>query len=176
MDRQRDGLALTVFAADGWDAIVWEPGAGGRWSPLNLGRTWTQGVEGRLTWVLPASTSLEAHGTWQSAVDAGTTGNTAGKQLPLRPGLLAGVTLGWQPLPRLEGRITWDYTGQRFDTAANTESLPEFALVSARISYALTSLDTLWLGGDNLLNTYYVLEPYYPMPGLTLWVAWSRRF
>jgi outer membrane cobalamin receptor len=73
--------------------------------------------------------------------------------------------------------VGWDYTGKRFTTAANTEYLEPFALYSARLGYAVTEKDTLSLRGENLTNnTEYVLQPYYPMPGLTLTASWAHVF
>ncbi len=174
-DRSGDRAALTAFVAAGQGTIVWAPGAGGQWSPSNVGQTWTQGLEGHVSASLPASTSISLHGTWQAVTDVTPGDSSKGMILPYQPSLLAGATAGWQPLRQVQGTITLDYTGQRPDTAANTEYLPAFSLLSARVAYAPTSSDTLAIEGQNLLNTYYVLEPYYPMPGLTIWTTWTRR-
>ncbi|MNY81862.1 TonB dependent receptor [compost metagenome] len=54
--------------------------------------------------------------------------------------------------------------------------MPAHDLWSASLSYALNSQNTLALRGENLANRYYVLQPYYPMPGRTFSAAWTLRF
>jgi outer membrane receptor protein involved in Fe transport len=72
--------------------------------------------------------------------------------------------------------LGWSLMGERFTTAQNTDSLPAHDLWSASLAYAVNDRNTLSLRGENLANRYYVLQPYYPMPGRTFAASWAVRF
>ncbi len=178
LDAQHGPVSVesTAFLNRGADTILWQPGAGGDWSPVNAGRTETKGVEAKASFRLSEQLSLAGSGTWLSAVDASPTGATAGKALLYRPSVLGNLTLTAQPLKALTLVVGWSLTGERFTTAQNTESLPPHDLWSASLAYAFNEQHTLVLRGENLANRYYVLQPYYPMPGRTFTASWSLRF
>ncbi|MNX62474.1 vitamin B12/cobalamin outer membrane transporter [compost metagenome] len=170
-------LMATAFLNQGADTIMWLPDAGNKWTPTNIGQTETRGVEAKALFRPWEPLTLEGSGTWLGALDKGTSGASAGKTLLYRPELVAHVGASVQPISPLKVSVGWDYTGLRFTTAANTEYLDPFALFSARLAYALTERDTLVLRGENLTNdTQYVLQPYYPMPGMTLTASWAHVF
>lgn len=169
-------LESTVFYNRGSDTILWQPGAGGDWSPVNAGLTETRGIEAKAAWKLTEQVSLAGGGTWLSAIDASTAGATAGKALLYRPAIVGDLSMTCRPWDALSLVVGWSLTGERFTTAQNTESLPAHDLWSAGLSYALNDRNTLTLRGENLTNRYYVLQPYYPMPGRTFSASWSLRF
>jgi iron complex outermembrane receptor protein len=55
------------------------------------------------------------------------------------------------------------------------ERLPEYAVVDARVTYALTDLLSVYLSAENLLDRKYQILYDYPMPGRTLLggVSWT---
>lgn len=169
-------LESTVFFNRGTDTILWQPGAGGDWSPVNAGRTETRGIEIKGRYQPFESLSLAGGGTWLSAIDAAEHGPTAGKALLYRPALLADLSATYRPWKPLALFVGWSFTGERFTTAQNTDSLPAHGLVSARLTYEVDARQTFSLRGENLANQYYVLQPYYPMPGRTFAVSWDIRF
>lgn len=166
----------SVFFNRGQDTILWQPGAGGDWSPVNAGRTETRGVEVKGQVQPLDQLTLGGGGTWLAALDASTGGTTAGKFLLYRPLFLADLSVTWRPWRPLALFVGWSLTGERFTTAQNTDSLPAHDLWSARLTYTLDARQTLSLRSENLANTYYVLQPYYPMPGRTFAAAWDIRF
>lgn len=167
---------VTGFFNQGTDTIMWMPGAGGMWSPSNIGRTEALGLELKTTVKPLEALTLEGSGTWQSARDLRTEGASAGKVLMYRPDLLGRLQATWRPLESLALSVGWDYTGKRFSTAANTEFLDPVGLWSARATYALTRQDTLSIRGENLSNEYYELQPNYPMPGASVMASWAHVF
>jgi outer membrane cobalamin receptor len=169
-------VAGTVFYHRGSDTILWLPGAGEDWSPINAGLTETKGIEAKATLQLTERIGLSGGGTWLSARDASRTGAAAGKVLLYRPSVLADLALTFQPVNALSLVLGWSLTGERFTTAQNTESLPPHDLWSASLTYALNAQHTLALRGENLADRTYVLQPYYPMPGRTFVASWTLRF
>ncbi len=178
LDAQEGPVSVesTLFFNRGLDAILWQPGAGGDWSPLNIGLTETRGLETKASWRLVDALSLAAGATWLSAIDAGKSGATAGKALLYRPSVVADLSLTYQPVSALTTVVGWSFTGERYTTAQNTDSLPAHDLFSASLAYALDDRNTLSLRGENLANRFYVLQPYYPMPGRTFSASWTIRF
>ncbi|MNK97892.1 Vitamin B12 transporter BtuB precursor [compost metagenome] len=169
-------VETTAFFNRGTDTILWLPGSGGDWTPVNAGRTETKGVETKASYHLSETLSLTGGGTWLSAIDAGTTGASAGKFLLYRPAVIGDLALSYRPLEALALNVGWSWMGERFTTAQNTESLPAHDLWSATLTYAFNDHNTLALRGENLANRYYVLQPYYPMPGRTFTASWTLRF
>lgn len=169
-------LEGALFASLGTNTLMWLPDARGVWSPQNLGQTETRGIDLKATYLIGEAWTFEGGGTWLEALDRSSGGATAGKALLYRPDWVLRAATTWRPLPALSIAVAWDYTGRRFTTAQNTESLPPFALVSARVGYDLSGADRLIVSGENLTNTYYQLQPYYPMPGRTFLAAWAHTF
>ena len=166
----------TVFFNRGQDTILWQPGTSGDWTPVNAGRTETRGIELKGRYEVFESLALSGGGTWLSAIDAGATGATAGKALLYRPAVVADLALTYRPWKPLTMVLGWSLMGERFTTAQNTDSLPAHDLWSASLAYAVNDRNTLSLRGENLANRYYVLQPYYPMPGRTFAASWAVRF
>lgn len=164
----------TVFYNRGTDTILWQPGAGGDWTPANAGLTETRGIETKASWRLMDAATLSGGGTWLSAVNA--SGTNAGKALLYRPSVVGDLGLTVRPVAPLTLSVGWSYLGERFTTAQNTESLPAHDLWSASLAYAFNDANTLSVRGENLANRYYVLQPYYPMPGRTFTASWTLRF
>ncbi len=173
-----DALAFktTAYFGLGNDTIVWQPGQGGRWSPVNVGATETRGIEGRATWRPAGGLELGASHAVVQAFDRAATGATAGKLLPFRPDRVSSLTARTGPWSGVTTGLTWVSTGQRFSTAANTDVLAPYDLLSADVAWAVTPSDTARLHGENLLNTYYVLQPDYPMPGRAFSATWAHAF
>ncbi len=166
----------TAFFNRGTDTLLWQPGAGGDWFPVNAGLTETKGIEAKASYRLSDQVVVAGGGTWLSAIDASPSGASAGKALLYRPSVVGDVSVTYRPLEALTLTAGWSLMGERFTTAQNTERLPAHDLWSASLSYALNSQNILALRGENLANRYYVLQPYYPMPGRTFSAAWTLRF
>lgn len=167
---------LTGFAHRGRQTIQWQPDATGRWSPVNVGDTQVTGLETKASWQPCEILQLEAGFTWQAAINLATSGEEAGKRLIYRPDQVGQAAITWRPLKGLSVRMEWNRVGTRPINPQNTESLPACDLYATRLAYAWSPSDEAYLRVDNLLNTYYVNQPDYPMPGRTLMAGWSRVF
>lgn len=165
-----------LFLNQGTNTIMWLPNAQGTWSPQNIGQTESRGVDFKATCRAGETLTLEGGGTWLTAVDRAVSGATAGKTLLYRPDWVLRAAVTYRPFAPLSLGLAWDYTGQRFITAQNTESLPPYALWSAQLGYDVTGKDRLLVKLENLTNTYYQLQPYYPMPGRALLGSWAHTF
>lgn len=178
VDAQHGPVMLegTAFYNRGTDTILWQPGAGGDWTPINAGQTETRGIEAKASLLLADNLKLSGGGTWLSAIDASPTGATAGKALLYRPSLVSDLSLSYAPVNALSMTVGWSLMGERFTTAQNTERLPAHDLWSASVTYTLNDRNTLALRGENLADRAYVLQPYYPMPGRTFSASWTLRF
>ena len=168
-------LETTLFYNQGSNTIAWEPGNGGVWSPINIGQTESKGIELVSSYTPYGWLSFKGDTTWLSAIDR-SAGVSNGMVLMYRPDWVTKASMTWHPLKVATIDLGWSYTGTRYTTATDTDSLPPYQLWSLDASYRPTSSDTLSLDIDNLLNTYYESEPYYPMPGRALKGAWAHTF
>ena len=169
-------VSATLAWQGGHDTIAWQPGSGGRWSPVNLGETRTWAVETRAEAPLGDWLGVSATGTWLDPRDASTTGATAGKVLPFRPGLQARLALRVPARGPTFVEVAEDWVGSRYSTAQNTEEMPPIGLLNLVAALELGEQDRLFARLDNLLDHLYQWQPDYPMPGRRLLAGWDRRF
>ena len=68
-----------------------------------------------------------------------------------------------------------EYIAGLYGDDNGNERLPEYAVVDARVTYALTDLLSVYLSAENLLDRKYQILYDYPMPGRTLLggVSWT---
>ncbi len=197
-------LTLDAFDQRVNDWVHWTPDAAtGLWSPRNLRRVRSRGLEGSL--VLEPRTSHWIETTIRLAGQVLQTQKTAGAltdpdpvdvQLPFVPVRSGSATLTQQyvlrryPL-RLRADLTSTASSWRFTNSSGTEQLPAYGLLNVGIggewrlcepmdaeSRRRATLLSVRFDGFNLLNTAYQSQPNRPMPGntwqLTLRVARSR--
>jgi len=53
-------------------------------------------------------------------------------------------------------------------TSISPESVENYFLLNARVSYTFLDMLTLWLSGENLLDQQYEINYEYPMPGISV--------
>ena len=61
-------------------------------------------------------------------------------------------------------------------TSTLPESIENYYLLNARLSYQVLKFMNVWLSGDNLLNTQYEINYDYPMPGITVFAGIDLKF
>lgn len=150
------------------DPIVWLASAAAVWSPRNLDRLVSTGIEasfrvstlgsGSVGWQLSGAATLD-----RSRLGFGANQNP----MPYRP-----VTTGFLGLERWSSGLTaraWlRWTGSRTTSVAGTRTLPGFLLLDVALAHALP-VGTLPLEiearVDNLLDRRYELVELYPEPG-----------
>jgi iron complex outermembrane receptor protein len=161
-------ISMTVYSMwiDNW--ILWMP-QGSFWSPQNLREVESKGLE------------LQAKAWYElGKVEAGWSTNytytqstnqtqldpydrSKGKQLPYVP--FHNLSLGINVRDKhWNSSLTSNYTGERFTSTDNENSLDDFWLIDCRIGrkYKFLQVDILV---QNLLNTTYYHLPLRPMPG-----------
>ena len=184
--------------------VQWTPDATtGLWSPRNLRRVRSRGLEGRLRWQRTTGGTSRRGGEGRR----GTTVQFAGQllqtrdvsaaeatPLPFVPARTGSLTLTHRrsgpgsivhrPLIDLVGELTATVTSQRTTLDSGTETLPAYGLLNAALGGEWTLLNgqrgpttllTLRLDGFNLLGTQYQSQPNRPMPGRSWQVTLAAR-
>ncbi len=124
--RSTPGLSFgaTYFHNAMRDMILWSPGRGGVWSPVNIGRATIRGWETEAgIGPVMGTVRVDWHYTWLDARDHSGEPNTDGMQLPYRPEHAHSVSCSFAAGPFFfRGDLT--YFSRRYTTAANTVYLP----------------------------------------------------
>lgn len=176
------GGKVTIYHSNITDWILWTPTIKGFWTPENLSKVRSQGVESRANATYSPtkdwSATLNAVFALTSSTNATEGSNTYGNQLPYIPrySASAGLTLRWR---RWEMDYKWRYYSDRYTTFSNDTY--RGAVVPA---YNLSDISTSYSWGKNkvrfkvrfeicnLFDTVYQSMLSRPMPprnyGLTL--------
>ncbi|MCB9179406.1 MAG: TonB-dependent receptor [Flavobacteriales bacterium] len=163
----------TVFTRTIDDWILWSPGPA-YWSPMNLMRVWSRGVEARVTakWTggrtryaatlrtnHVVSTNQQARTPDDASVD---------RQLIYVPMYSGQLRVGMER-GRASATLAGTYTGYRYTSTDNRSFLVPFTLWNAWFTYVLKVGERgdllLDLRGDNLLAAEYQVIADRPMPG-----------
>ncbi|MEX2233757.1 MAG: TonB-dependent receptor [Cyclobacteriaceae bacterium] len=159
---------------DNW--IQWSPSAGQVWSPQNIKKVWSRGVESKLSlsWKigqvqsrLMGQYSL-TKSTNESIYENGNV-NEKGKQLLLTPIHEGSATVEgeWK---KIILRIVNSYTGEQFNDSDNSpyHIVRDYLITNIWLSKVVEQKKiTLVFTGEinNVFNMEYVGRPGYPMPG-----------
>jgi iron complex outermembrane receptor protein len=150
------------------DPIVWLASAAAVWSPRNLNRLVSTGIEASFR----ASTSGSLSSGWRISAAATLDRSRLGfgenqNPMPYRPDTTG--SLGLERWSRgLTARTLLRWTGSRTTSVAGTRALPGFLLLDVALAHALPiGALPLEIEGriDNLLDRRYELVELYPEPG-----------
>jgi outer membrane cobalamin receptor len=150
------------------DPIVWLASAAAVWSPRNLDRLVSTGLEASVR----ASTATSESSGWRLAAAATLDRSRLGfganqNPMPYRPGTTG--SLGLEHWSRgLTARTLLRWTGSRTTSVAGTRTLPGFLLLDVALAHALpVGSAPLEIEGriDNLFDRRYELVELYPEPG-----------
>lgn len=161
-------VEVTAFGAQTQDQILWTPDERGIWTPENLTRTVTTGLEASArAAVRPGRGRLDggATFTFTRAVDR-SDGRTYGRQLRYVPRHQVKGFAGWAVGP-LQVDASARLIGRRFVTADETESLPPVLVVDLQAGVRRSAGPlrvSLFLFVENVLDREYALIRHYPMP------------
>lgn len=145
-------------------ASAYDPISGLPGRDFNVGDSTTRGVELESAWRFLPNWSLYASLSYTRSrinddlrTDVGTWEATAGKQFPDTPNWLAGLSLQYREGP-WTASVSAKYTGARYATLVNDQSIGGFTLVNVDASYRLPSTaffrkPSLRLNVYNLFNT-----------------------
>ena len=163
---------LTIFSNYITDMIQWSPTQSSYWSPSNIARVKTSGLETGTNLFITANkftVKVNGHYSLTSAreIRSGNVDIVSGKQLIYVPKnqLNAGIRINFTHI-----YSSWmtTFTGRRFITPDNSQYLPAYLLSNfisgVRIKRGTSSLD-INFKIDNVFGVNYQAISYYPMPG-----------
>lgn len=164
-------VEVTGFLARLTNRIVWHPSlvsAGLQvWSPINVGRSVSRGVEARLA-LGDDRRGLTLEGTWTSATDrTDEKAASFGHQLRYAPRLVAAGE-GWISVRGVVLTSSVKRTGRRPIASDGSFFEPAFTVADATLSRSATALGLshlLSVSVANLLDADYAAVRLYPMPG-----------
>jgi len=145
-------------------AVAYDPVSGLLGRDFNVGDSTTRGIELESAWRFRPNWSLYTSLSYTRSrmnddlrTDVGSWEATAGKQFPDTPNWLAGLALQYREGP-WTASVSAKYTGARYATLVNDESIGGFTLVNVDASYRLPATaffrkPTLRLNIYNLFNT-----------------------
>jgi vitamin B12 transporter len=159
-----------VFSGETRDRILWLPGSGGIWSPENIGRVTTRGVELEATWFgFNGILGVTVNSTWLDArkASSNTPGDpTVGNYLLYVPQQTVNASINLHTGP-VNIRAQHNWVSFRYTSEANDRVLPSYGVTnaSAQIRVPLSGT-TLTIAGEinNVFNESYEVMPQYPMP------------
>jgi iron complex outermembrane receptor protein len=165
-------VSLFSNFVDDW--IQWSP-VGLAWTPVNLRKVWSRGMESSATFAVTKK-------RWQYAFDilysltkstnraiySATNANELNKQLFFTPqhegSARVTITHG-----RFSGMVAENFTGKQYTDGSNAEFLAmrPYTILNAWLSYQLQKAPTslnVFVESNNILGTQYESRPGYPMP------------
>ena len=162
------GAELSAFATSARDQIVWAPTPAGFWSPSNVARTRSLGLEASARASRPlvllterAVAELGAVATLQDARDLGT-----GDPLRYVPAWTA-KTWGGLAVGAVRADVGVRAVGRRYTTASASQPLPAHLVVDAQLTArrAVGGVElAVSLAAENLTDARYEVVQSYPMP------------
>lgn len=185
-ERVTIGGKITGFNSDINNWILWTPTIKGFWTPQNLQRVVSRGVEARANIRIKlAKGGVEWHGImgYTSSFDASVGSNTYGNQLPYIPLYSAsmGVRFYWD---RWELNYKLRYYSERFTSYSNStirgNTVPEYSLsdVSVAREFSAKNMVHFKVRFDvfNLFDRYYQSVLSRPMPPRNYGVTLECKF
>lgn len=163
-------LDASLFSIDVENRVVWIPGAGGLWSPRNVGAVRSRGFEGELSWTgFDGALSLSISSTW---TDVKKTSEdfpgdpTRGRRLIyVPPQSFAGGITARVGVAEIVLQHAW--TSYRYSTEMNDRFIPSYGITSGSVrtvipfgSFAVSVKGEI----NNMMNTSYQVIAFYPMP------------
>jgi iron complex outermembrane receptor protein len=167
---EADATAYRMWV-DNW--ILWQPSAFGYWSPVNVRKVHSTGVEARLRlerrwdrWFLLFRANYQYNIPTVAASNTGSDAS-AGKDLIYSPRHIANATVKVS-YRGIYINYTQFYTGSRYSTSDNLGKLPAYTTgditIGKNVKKILKGLD-IYLNIANLWNAEYQNFAWRPMPG-----------
>jgi len=164
-------LEASFYATYQKDAISWQPGSGGKWTPTNIAEALYFGSDWRVsTDVHPTLKLTATYGWLLTYVLTGTLTLRDDKRMPYQPvhRFGAGVEVLWNTGSLV---ITQKYESERYATIVNAAPLAPYFTLDVSLTQKLGDSWTLLISGANLLGANYQLIENYPLPRTTVSVG-----
>jgi len=119
-----ESLHLSLDVAHFWnsshDRITWVQNGQRTFKPMNLGRTWVQGIEAACRSALGTSLALESSVTWAQSTNLDPAPTVANKQLPGVPVWSGWSSMSWSPVAEMISfSYMYRFTGANYWDATN---------------------------------------------------------
>lgn len=174
-----------VFYNDINNWIIWQPGLSGIWSPKNIQRVKSRGIETSLLIGRKLNKNLFVKADARYSYTLSTNEKKLGpedvtykKQLPYIPyhTVAGNITAGYR---KIFFRINGQYTGQQYTIGDNSQFLPGFYTLNV---FAGTTISVkkqelvLSLQAKNITGEEYMVTEWLPMPGRNYLLSITFKF
>ncbi|MDQ7818044.1 MAG: TonB-dependent receptor [Melioribacteraceae bacterium] len=160
-------IKMNYFTNEISDQIIWAPRADFKWTPTNVEKSKTSGLETYIgTKFFEDLVGLEFNHTYMDARDASGKVND-GKLLIYRPYHKLDINTSLR-INIVEFNINYQFLSERFVDVANTAALPDLNLWNMNIGANPELAGLKWnfrIDLNNIFNKDYRLSDGYPMPG-----------
>ncbi len=159
----------TIFSRDIHNNIMWLPGSGGNWSPVNILQVWSRGVETNTEITYKSNrlkTSLNVLTNYIQSTSLPAPDNGLYLQMPYVP-MYSGSAILFVEYRNWTLRGAYTYTGYRYLSTDNYSYLSPYTLLDIRIARTFTSKNfilNIFAEVNNALNEYYQSITQYGMP------------
>ena len=150
-------ISVTGFLARSRDLIRWEPGTGGKWTPVNVSRAYRRGVEAE-GWIKSGTLEVTGNATVLRVTDDSPSSVNYGRSLPYVPEYTCSLAASLQVLDRLGLGLGTSWTGIRYKNYSETSWMPGYSTVHVGLTWRPGFQDglSLSLSADNLLDEEYM--------------------
>lgn len=156
---------LTFFSSHVEDKISWVQVSPLTWEAQNIDEAQITGLEGELKLSPWERMSASVNYTLLEAKD---TKEFKGNLLPYRPGNKLSWVVNYKLQDNLQFYLEGRMVGERYTNRENTEKLPSYSLLGARVTFSPAKKTEFFLKVENLLDEEYQEMKGYPMPGRTI--------
>jgi len=144
-----NGISATAnyFSNDVDNLILWaqDPEVNNLWTPKNISKTSTKGIESSLNVSLfDDKFVINGEYTFLKALDKGPDPNRHNKYIIYRPKNKFDIT-GTIRIKSIEWNTIYHYNGLRYTNPANTKWLPEYNTFDSNITYRFKLMDVNWM-------------------------------
>jgi len=160
-------ININYFNSSIEDQIIWAPREDFKWTPTNVDKSETAGVESYIGFkFFDQKFKMDFNHTYMDAKDASGNEND-GKLLIYRPHHKLDVNAGYL-IGMYEVNVNYQFMSKRYVNVDNSESLPDLRLINANVSVKPKMFNINWMFRVDLNNVFdknYRLTNGYPMPG-----------
>lgn len=166
---------LTLFETNIEDLIEWAINPSFIWTPSNVAKAYTQGIEIEFIHQIMPGLSQTINYTYVHSAGK-REGQDKFEIAPYKPHNRANYRINYSSNFGLNVRLGTEYVSEQWSGVGKTgDRLPDYFLFNARIAQRIRSLE-VYISFDNILDKKYETVFGYPMPGRTIMGGISWKF
>ncbi len=149
-------FSSTGFMAETGDLIRWEPGQGGKWSPVNIAEALRKGIEVEV-WFSEGPAEITGIFTLLEVTDNCSESVNYGRILPYTPDYTFGVQAGMECSRWAYWSVSASGMGIRFKNYSETSWMPAYTIISAGVELLPEFMGSFSVNAsvENLFNEDY---------------------